>query len=351
MGGDASTRDDQSDSAWELQRRAKTSRKRACAQVQHAARREKQREAASFFFFFFQGAAAALLCAALALLALGGVGSGPLGLAALAVSPGARAAIAAPGGVRRTVLSAPAVLPAAAPTAAVAAAARLERVHADLFAIGASARNDMGHTGQFADHVSANFALVAREMAAAAHAATAAGVGLTVCEVGFNLGHSAAVFVAASGAEAVSRYVAFDKVEAPGVELSMRLLRSEFAATEWELVAGDSRDTVSAYHRRRPDVRCDLLHVDGDHGLVMPSVDLDSLRAMSSERALVVFDDCGCAETEASWWCIGPTRAFKKAVAEGVLEQLSFKEILVNGGVRGTCAGRLRKVKAAQQAA
>jgi hypothetical protein len=300
----------------------------------------------------------AFVALALALFAVGLFGGGALvrtSSDAPASSPAA--AISAAGGVRRTVLSvAAAPQPdeaAAAVAAAAAAAARLQRVHADLFAIGASAGNNMGHTGQFADHVSANFALVSREMAAQARAALAAGGGggggggLTVCEIGFNLGHSAAVFVAASGAEAVARYVAFDKVEAPGVELSMRLLRSEFAATEWELVAGDSRETVPAFHSSRPEVRCDLLHVDGDHGLVMPGVDLDNLRAMSSERALVVFDDCGCAEADESWWCIGPTRAFEKAVAEGVLEQLSFKQVLANSGARGTCAGRLREGKAA----
>ena len=231
----------------------------------------------------------------------------------------------------------------------------MKRVHAELSSIGAAVKNNMGNTGDFWDHVAQNAALVARETAEQARAAGAGG--LTVCEIGFNLGHSAAVFAAAAGGaaaadgDAVTRYVAFDKVEAPGVELSMRFLRAEFAATQWELVAGDSRDTVPAFRRARPEVRCDLLHVDGDHGLVMPAVDLDNLRAMAAEGALVVFDDCGCAEADASWWCIGPTRAFEKAVAEGVIEQLSFKKILAFEGKRGTCAGRLRKGKAAAPAA
>jgi hypothetical protein len=225
------------------------------------------------------------------------------------------------------------------------AAARLQRIHADLHSIGEATKNNMGHTGQHPEHVALNAALVARETAALSAAAFAEGRPFTVCEVGFNLGHSAATFAASvgnGGDSGVGRYLAFDKLEAPGVETSLNYLRAEFPAATWELTAGDSKVTLPNFRRAHPNARCDLIHIDGDHGLVMPGVDLNNLRAMANEHALVVFDDCGCAEEEASWWCIGPTRTFTQAVNDGVLEQLSFREIVVAGGKRGTCAGRLQ---------
>merc|ERR1712037_761980 len=82
-----------------------------------------------------------------------------------------------------------------------------------------------------------------------------------ICEVGFNAGHSAAVFLNANPEAAV---YSFDIGPFPYTRGNAELMEQLFD-DRFEYIQGPSGDTVPEFHRQRPNVRCDVISVDGDH--------------------------------------------------------------------------------------
>ena len=196
--------------------------------------------------------------------------------------------------------------------------------------VAAATDNRMGHTGNEREQTLQLWGAVD---------AHAQGAG-TFCEVGVNVGHSAAIFLTASSA---TSFLAFDCGGKPSVADGFRLLQRVFAPASFEFVEGNSVSQLPRYAAAHPDTVCDVMHIDGAHDGPFPAADFDNMRrfARRDGRTFVVFDDCNCA-TE---WCIAPLAVFKKAVAEGLIEELpgGASYLAVPGGQKGSCMGWLRK--------
>jgi hypothetical protein len=195
--------------------------------------------------------------------------------------------------------------------------------------IAAATDNRMGHTGNEREQTLQLWAAVDAHTPAAG----------TFCEVGVNVGHSAAIFLTASSA---SSFLAFDCGGKPSVYDGFRLLQRVFAPASFEFVEGNSVAQLPAYAKAHPATTCDVMHIDGAHDGPFPAADFDNMRrfARRDGRTFVVFDDCNCA-TE---WCIAPLAVFKKAVAEGLIEELAggASYLTVPGGQKGSCMGWLK---------
>jgi hypothetical protein len=206
------------------------------------------------------------------------------------------------------------------------ALAALDALHGELTAIAIKAGNRMGHSGNTPAQSHGLWQLLVQQRAARG----------TVCQIGFSVGHGAATIQAAAAAsgDAISAYYAFDLVASPSVTAGMAHLAARFPRTDWRVVPGASQETLPAFRSAHPNVTCDLIHIDGDHGAGVHADVVNSL-ALAAPGALVAFDDCGCPD---AWWCVEPTRAFEAAVRTGALELVSFKKIVSSD--KGTCAGR-----------
>jgi hypothetical protein len=134
--------------------------------------------------------------------------------------------------------------------------------------------NGMGHIGQVPTEI--------REYAAAAllpHVKT-------VCEIGFNAGHSAAVFLTANEN---SKYIVFDIGDLPWSQGQIEYIDELFPG-RMTYVKGSSFETLDKFHAEYPEVLCDLWSIDGVHDL-RALKDFESARSMSSTNGFVLADD------------------------------------------------------------
>ena len=110
----------------------------------------------------------------------------------------------------------------------------------------------------------------------------------TICEIGFNAGHSTLQWLAASDDVIV---YSFDL----GEHAYTRPMAAYFSQTflgRFHLNIGDSLHTVPLYARNHPDVKCDVLVVDGGHSYEVAYGDLVNMRALANRNHhVLIFDD------------------------------------------------------------
>ena len=143
----------------------------------------------------------------------------------------------------------------------------------------------------------------------------------TVCEVGYNVGHSAVVWLLASP---TSRLVTFDLFSSALGLASLSFLEARFPG-RIEAVRGDSRRELPRAQLSAP---CDLVHVDGRHEYRFVLHDVLNLRRLAAPHALFLLDDqCNASACgQPTLYASGPTLAACDLVAAGMLRprELSY---------------------------
>ena len=207
-------------------------------------------------------------------------------------------------------------------------------LHFALTGVALAEGNGMGHTGDDDEQTAKIFDSVLTYGIKAG----------TVCEIGFNVGHSASTILSASFSGA---FIGFDYGRphvTPGsdsVSLGFNVLKRTLRHVSFELVIGDSMVTAPKYALEHPTTVCEIFHIDGSHDGPFPEADFQSARKMarSDGRTLVLFDDCGC-QTE---WCVKPAETFERAVKEGTITLLPNGASYLPAGGRRTCAGYMKR--------
>ena len=128
----------------------------------------------------------------------------------------------------------------------------------------------------------------------------------TICEVGFNGGHSAAVFLSAAGRRA--KMVSFDLAEFDYSETAQRLVGALYP-DQLRLIVGRSETTVPRFSKRHGRA-CDLFSVDGDHSYEGTSRDISNAVGATRPGGTLILDDMQNP---------GPRRAFEESVRRGWL--------------------------------
>ena len=193
---------------------------------------------------------------------------------------------------------------------------------------------------------------------------------LSLCEVGFNAGHSASTFLFASPSHA--SYLGFDL----GKELSpimtkrikhgnhsyttssIEMIRSYFKnhsaddvtanssssssrREKIKVVIGDSTVKVPEFFLQHVNFRCDLVHIDGGHFGNIPMVDFINMAFYAREdgKTVVIMDDTNCAIKDAmkkTAGCTKPEIAWKSMVN---LKVVTSPECVELSRTRGYCSG------------
>jgi len=130
-----------------------------------------------------------------------------------------------------------------------------------------------------------------------------------ICEVGFNAGHSAAVFL---NANPDATMYSFDIGQFPYTISNAGLMKQLFA-DRFEYIPGSSQTSVPEFHSLNPGVKCDVFSVDGDHSTEGTFADLANFRSMASCRNWVLMDDAGWNSTNSAW---------QRAKDEGIITQV-----------------------------
>ena len=154
----------------------------------------------------------------------------------------------------------------------------------------------------------------------------------TVCEVGFNAGHSATAFL--HGLQ--TRLKSFDFFRLPYSNASQQYI-SECYPGRVEYFRGSTRETVPRYVsgvQAAEQPPCDLWFIDGDHRTPMAAIDLRNALQAASADATIIADDCTerYPAVQAAW---------RKMVLRGDL-MASFNysvELPFPAGLKGWCVG------------
>jgi len=130
-----------------------------------------------------------------------------------------------------------------------------------------------------------------------------------ICEIGFNAGHSAAIYL---NANPQAKLYSFDIAQFKYTVGNLHLMKELFP-DRFEFILGPSENAVPEFHQSRPDVKCDVISVDGDHSTEGTFADLVNMRKMASCRNWVLMDDAGWNSTNTAW---------QRAKDEGIITQV-----------------------------
>jgi len=152
----------------------------------------------------------------------------------------------------------------------------------------------------------------------------------TICETGFNAGHSALRFLAMSSAKA--KVYEFDMGSHNYSHPSAALLQKWFPE-RLTVTWGDSTKTLPEFVQKNPGVKCDVLVVDGGHQYEVSLSDLISFSKMAATGNRLTIDDTPCN----AGYCPGPTQAWEVLKASGCISEDRAQPM---GQFRGFKTGR-----------
>ena len=114
-----------------------------------------------------------------------------------------------------------------------------------------------------------------------------------ICEIGFNAGHSALVWLSANPE---ARLISFDLGEHTYTRQMADFIRREFP-NRFEIHLGDSRLTVPDFYKNKGNPKCDICVVDGGHTFDIAFKDLNNMRHLANlEHNILILDDYP------TWW-------------------------------------------------
>lgn len=131
---------------------------------------------------------------------------------------------------------------------------------------------------------------------AAAHPEVGKG---TICEIGFNAGHSAIAYLAVNP---TAHIVAFDLGHWEYTSHAFTEIQNMFPHATIELVLGDSKRSVRDFAALHPNFRCNLLFIDGDHTVNGAIADMKYMAALADPAYhLLIVDDASDARVASAW--------------------------------------------------
>ena len=109
----------------------------------------------------------------------------------------------------------------------------------------------------------------------------------TYCETGFNYGKSAMAALLAG-----YKVYSFDVQQHAYSERAANLMEIIWP-NKFVMTKGSSFDTIPGFHERNPNVKCNVLSIDGLHTMEGVMRDTKNLKAFSEQGSLVFIDDIG----------------------------------------------------------
>jgi len=150
----------------------------------------------------------------------------------------------------------------------------------------------------------------------------------TICETGFNGGHSALRFLLHSSAHVYSFDIGQHSYAAPAASW----IDQKFPGRH-SIVWGDSTQTLPQFHAQNPAVKCDVIFIDGGHSFEVATADFANFKPMSLPTSKVLIDDVHCTQP----YCVDS--ALNHVITSGVFREESRSPPAYRGGTRGWAVG------------
>jgi predicted O-methyltransferase YrrM len=132
----------------------------------------------------------------------------------------------------------------------------------------------------------------------------------TLCEIGFNAGHSAIAYLSANPK---ARIISFDIGHHSYSWKALQVLQHYYPDASIQLVIGDSARSVPDFIKLNPHVKCDLIFIDGGHTYEQAMADLTNMKALANPQGhVVIIDDVSISEIV--------QQAYLHALTDGLIE-------------------------------
>jgi predicted O-methyltransferase YrrM len=142
-----------------------------------------------------------------------------------------------------------------------------------------------------------------------------------IMEIGFNAGHSAELFLKNSQAYVHSfdiglhfhSYLKFGKI----------YLNNKFL-NRHTLVLGDSTERIPIFSKNNPDLKFDIIFIDGGHDYNIAISDLINCRNLAHPNTIVIMDDIVKDNRQSAPYTIGPTRAWNECISKNIIQEDNY---------------------------
>lgn len=122
----------------------------------------------------------------------------------------------------------------------------------------------------------------------------------SICEIGFNGGHSALNWLVANPHANVTMFDIFKYPYSSRAEQHL-LQQAHLRPQRFQVLKGDSVSVVRALHTSQPQFKCDIISIDGAHDFKTATKDLMNMWHLARKPFnILLIDDTNCD----SGWCV-----------------------------------------------
>lgn len=151
----------------------------------------------------------------------------------------------------------------------------------------------------------------------------------TVCEIGFNAGHSALRWLWAAPK---AKIIMFDLWQHGSNVPAEEFIRKHSFVTNADerlsIIKGDSTLVVREFHAKNPTTKCNIISVDGGHSYDVALADIKNMRFLADSKFHLLFvDDTNCDQV----YCVDS--AVQEALKMGIIRQV--EGFMEQGNQRG----------------
>eukprot|EP00823_Brevimastigomonas_motovehiculus_P006084 TRINITY_DN47_c0_g1_i2.p1 TRINITY_DN47_c0_g1~~TRINITY_DN47_c0_g1_i2.p1 ORF type:complete len:398 (-),score=79.80 TRINITY_DN47_c0_g1_i2:495-1688(-) len=154
----------------------------------------------------------------------------------------------------------------------------------------------------------------------------------TICEIGFNGGHSSVTWLVSADA---ANYTGFDLGTHVYGKPTFTFINALFP-NRMQMYWGDSTKTVPAFKLANPNHICDLAFVDGGHYGSIPQIDVHNMLQLCNTRSVIAMDDI--TEGSPCDYTVAPGNAWGEGVTAGWIVET---ERAAQERCRGLVVGRV----------
>jgi len=156
----------------------------------------------------------------------------------------------------------------------------------------------------------------------------------TICETGFNAGHSAANYLIGNYLGFNVTYIGFDLGRTDYSRRAQTFLTTLFG-TKFVINYGDSKDTLPAYLASHPNMTCDGIMVDGEHNYETSRIDLQHFLKHARCGSKVAIDDIEMSDLQQAW---------TEAQSEGWIKEENCESSYDHDATRNWCFATVIKI-------
>jgi hypothetical protein len=138
----------------------------------------------------------------------------------------------------------------------------------------------------------------------------------SICEIGFNAGHSTLAWLSSNPNATVTMFDLWQHEYSPKGE---EFIRSQTILTpdRMKIIKGSSLDTVKQFHRDNPQFKCNVISIDGGHDYKIAVQDVENMKFLSDPFFnILLIDDTNCESN----YCVDTT--IQEHLRRGTIEVL-----------------------------